>query len=187
MAKRISNIVLEDVNIPFKNFQGKKTEGNPQGRRQFCVKLDWDLAQKLKNDGWNVKVYSYNEEEYRDLLADGWNVKFKRSDDPDRDALVFLQVTVRFDNYPPKIIMRTKKNEVFLDESGMRDLDESTFSKVNVIINPYSWKNTRGEEGITAYLNTLYVVVDERPLDRWRNDYPIQNDNYPIQNDDYPF
>ena len=180
MAKRVSNIVIENANIipGFKNFSGRVTRGNPTGKRQFCVELDWELAEKLKNDGWNVKVYTYNPEQFAELSKDGWNVKLKVSEDPDAEPLVFLQVNVRFDKVPPKILMVSKKNEIQIGESEVKDLDEYSFIKTNVIISPYHYE-TADKSGITAYLHTLYAVIDESPLDRWRSER--------IDDDDLPF
>ena len=50
-----TNIRIENAKIRFRNFSGKEGRFNPAGRRNFCVFLDDDTANDLKDEGWNIK------------------------------------------------------------------------------------------------------------------------------------
>jgi hypothetical protein len=60
--------------------------------------------------------------------------------------------------------MLTSKNKNPLDESMVHILDHVDLKTVDVILNPYSW-DVDGNEGIKAYLDTLYVIIEENFLD----------------------
>ena len=53
--KKVSNIMIEGARLLFRNFAGKKTTVNPAGKRNFCVYVDIDSAERLKEDGWNIR------------------------------------------------------------------------------------------------------------------------------------
>ena len=69
--------------------------------------------------------------------------------------------------------MATKENEVFMDESNIGTFDAAEFVKVNVVITP--------SKQMRAYLKSMYAVVAEDDLDRWRRKPAAQDD------DGYPF
>lgn len=146
--KRVtSNIKLEGARMIFKNFQGKKTDYNEEGNRNFGVLLDDALAEELKQDGWNVK--------YRPA----------RDDDPDRHEQAWLPVKVKFGQIPPIVILITSRGKMRLDEETIGQLDWSIFSKVDMIIRPYNYPAMRGRPaGVSAYLKALYVTVVEDDL-----------------------
>ena len=84
------NIVIENAKIGFRNFSGEEGQFNPKGRRNFCVFFDTEMAEQLEADGWNIK----------------WLQK-KDTDSEEDDKQGYLQVTVSYDNFPPKIILVT--------------------------------------------------------------------------------
>ena len=51
--KVTSNIKIEGAHLIYKNFQGKASNYNAEGNRNFGVLLDDDLAEELKADGWS--------------------------------------------------------------------------------------------------------------------------------------
>lgn len=79
MNKRIDNIVVENARLIFKNFAGEESKFNRAGNRNFCVILDGDSAEDLRQMGWNVKALRPREDE----------------DEP----TYYLQVTVAFGNF----------------------------------------------------------------------------------------
>ena len=81
--QRIPNISVENARIIFRNFAGKESKFNAKGKRNFCLVLDNDVAEDLKDIGWNIKYLSPR--------------------DPDDVPQAYLQVAVAFDNFPPKI------------------------------------------------------------------------------------
>jgi hypothetical protein len=140
MNKRLDNIVVENARLIFKNFAGEESKFNRAGNRNFCVILDGDSAEDLRQMGWNVKALRPREDE----------------DEP----TYYLQVTVAFGNFPPKVIMISGKTKTVLDEESIDSLDYVEIANVDLIIRPYHWE-VNGKEGIKAYLKTMYVTIEQ--------------------------
>lgn len=140
MNKRLDNIVVENARLIFKNFAGEESKFNRAGNRNFCVILDGDSAEDLRQMGWNVKALKPREDE----------------DEP----TYYLQVTVAFGNFPPKVIMISGKTKTVLDEESIDTLDYAEIANVDLIIRPYHWE-VNGKEGIKAYLKTMYVTIEQ--------------------------
>lgn len=142
MSKRLPPLEIEDARLIYPNFSGKEKTYNREGDRNFCVVIeDEDLAQKLIDDGWNIRVL--------------------RPRDENEHPLHYLQVAVRFDNFPPNIFMVTKRGKpTRLDEESVDTLDFADIQSADMLINPSHWE-ANGKSGIKAYLRTLYVVIQE--------------------------
>ena len=146
---RTDLLEIENARIRWKNFSGEPDKFHPKGGyRNFNVDIeDPEMAQKLANDGWNVKIHPPKEE----------------GDDP----LHTLEVAVSFDNYPPKIVMVTSRNKVELDEDSVHVLDTADILTSDLIISPYNY-DVNGKTGIKAYLKTGYITIEE---DRFAEKY----------------
>ena len=135
-----NNLTIEDAKIFWKNFSGRGSTYNAEGSRNFCVEIDPETAEAMKADGWNIK-YSKPREE---------------GDEPQP----YIQVTVKYGDYPPKIYMVTSRNQTLLDEDTVGELDRAEIEKVDLIINGFSW-TVNGKSGIKAYCKTMYVTIAE--------------------------
>ena len=145
-------LFIEDAQLIFKNFAGRPSQYNQAGQRSFNVVIDdVDMAQRLRDEGWNVKIKPPREE------GDG--------------MFCYLPVAVVFPtperNFPIKIVQFTKNGTVNLNEDTVGLLDMAHILKANVAIRPYNWHTATGS-GIKAYLRTLHVTLEE---DDFASDY----------------
>lgn len=137
-------VVLEDVQLRFRNFAGRPGMYNDEGDRNFAVLLPTHIADELARDGWNVKLLKAREE--------------GEEDQP------YLSVRVFFGNYPPTIKMITDRGTTLLDEESVEVLDWVDIKQVDLIIRPHNW-SFGGKTGVKAYLKDLYITIIENPLE----------------------
>lgn len=136
-----NEIFIEGATLLWRNFSGAESKFNKSGDRNFCVIIDDEkMSQKMISDGWNLKPLQ------------------KRDDDDIQKY--YLQVAVRFDNFPPKVVMITRKTKITLDEESVSTLDFADIANADLILNASSW-SVNGKEGIKAYLKALYVTIEE--------------------------
>ena len=142
-----NTVLMEGVRIIFRNFAGKEGQYNREGDRNFAVLLDEQVATDLAADGWNVKWLKPREED--------------EGDNPQ----AYLQVSVNFKGRPPRVVLLTSTKRRNLDESEVEDLDWVDIKNVDLIIRPYEWV-VNNKSGIKAYLQSIYVTIEEDALER---------------------
>lgn len=141
--RNMPKLSIENARIIFKNFSGRETQYNHKGDRNFCVIIDDPIrAKELAEDGWRVRTRPPREE-----------------GEPETN---YIQVAVSFKDVPgippTKVIMMTQNSKVLLDESTVGELDFAEIENVDLILRPYQWE-VRGETGVKAYLEKMYVTV----------------------------
>ena len=154
-------VTIKNARIIFRNFAGKASRFNAAGARNFCVIIPEDKVEEMVNDGWNIKRL--------------------RPRDEDELPPAYIQVSLSFSNYPPKVWLIAGKSKTMLDDETIASLDYAEIENVDLIIRPYTWE-VRGETGKKAYLKKMYVTVVQDDLDLKYKDFGIEDDN-----DDVPW
>lgn len=142
------NVMMEGVRIIFRNFQGKESQYNREGDRNFAVLIDDKTAEDMAADGWNVK----------------W-LKQREDVEEDEAPQAYLQVSVNFKGRPPRVVMITSRGRTNLDEESVATLDWVDLTNVDLIVRPYEWA-VNGKTGIKAYLQSIYATIEEDELEK---------------------
>ena len=139
------NLVIEDARVMFRNFAGREQAFNSEGDRNFCVFLDPPLANRLSEEGWNVKHLRPREEE------------------DERQA--YLQVSVNYaKGRPPRVVLISSKGRTELGAEEVPMLDFADLKTADVVLNPYNWE-VNGNKGIKAYLKSGFFTINEDELE----------------------
>ena len=129
---------IDDARIIYRNFRGEGSKYNREGDRNFAVIIpNQEIADKLIEEGWNVKI--------------------KPPRDEEEDPFIFLPVKVKFNGNGPHIYIQSGRSMVKLDEETVEQIDDLDISSVYLDIRPYEWE-VNGKTGKTAYLQSMKVV-----------------------------
>ena len=136
---------IDDARIVYRNFSGVGSKFNREGDRNFAVVIpDEDLAMRLKDEGWNVKIKDPRDE----------------GDSP----FMYLPVKIKFNDRGPIFHLRTGRNQIKLDEESISCLDRIDILCVDLDIRPFDW-DVNGKTGRTAYLQAIRVT--QKIIDRF--------------------
>ena len=146
-------VQMDDARIIWPNFEGRGDKFNRPGDRNFTVVIpNMEMADALKDLGYNVKISPPREE--------------------GEEPFIKLGVKVRFNEYGPKVYLQTGERKVLLTEETIGCLDRIDISSFDLDIRPYVWELPDGSTGTSAYLQGALVVQE---LDRF-GDYTAYDD-----------
>jgi hypothetical protein len=157
-------ITVRNAYLLWPNFAGAEGKFNRAGDRNFSIMM-------AEQDGLM-------------LLEQGWTsvspVK-KRPDDDDPETYYKMPVSVRFDNYPPRIWLMSdtpeslaltdgkkdlaKMDRVMLDEETVEFLDRLEFEKIDMVISGSQW-SVNNNSGRKAYLQSAFFTLYTDELER---------------------
>lgn len=142
---------IDDARIIYRNFAGEASQFNRAGDRNFSVLIeDEQIANKLRDHGWNVKIKQAREE----------------GDTP----FMHLPVKVKFNDRGPSVYLVSGSNRVKLDEETIGMLDSIDILGVDLDIRPFDWE-VNGKAGRAAYLQSICVTQDiDRFAQRFEED-----------------
>lgn len=145
---------IDDARIIYRNFSGVGSKFNREGDRNFAVYIpDEDIANELKERGWNVKIKPPRED----------------GDDP----FMFLPVKIKFNDRGPSVYLVTGNKKTPLNENTVSCLDDIDILSVDLDIRPYDWE-VNDKTGRTAYLQSIWVTQE---VDRFAS--RMLDDEYP--------
>ena len=145
---------IDDARIIYRNFSGVGSKFNREGDRNFAIYIpDEDMANELKERGWNVKIKPPRED----------------GDDP----FMFLPVKIKFNDRGPSVYLVTGNKKTPLNENTVSCLDDIDILSVDLDIRPYDWE-VNDKTGRTAYLQSIWVTQE---VDRFAS--RMLDDEYP--------
>ena len=145
---------IDDARIIYRNFSGVGSKFNREGDRNFAIYIgDEDVANELRDRGWNVKIKPPRED----------------GDDP----FMFLPVKIKFNDRGPSVYLVTGNKKTPLNESTVSCLDDIDILSVDLDIRPYDWE-VNNKTGRTAYLQSIWVTQE---VDRFAS--RMMDDEYP--------
>jgi hypothetical protein len=155
MPQSENTVLMESVRIIFRNFRGEPGPYNQEGRRSFAVLLDETVAQTLAADDWNVKWLK------------------PRSEEEEEAPQAYLPVAIRFDVYPPRVVLITSRGRTNLDDGSIEMLDWADIVNVDLIVRGNPWE-VNEKRGLKAYVQSMYVTIEEDALEMKYNALPDQ-------------
>ena len=136
-------IQIDDATLIFKNFEGRETQYNRKGDRNFAIRIDNpDDAEKLRDRGWNVRIKPGRDEDDGPFMYLPVKLGYNKRD----DGTVF----------GPNAYLWSGNNRITLDEESISTLDQIEIETVNLDIRPNDW-NISGRSGRTAWLKNIEV------------------------------
>jgi hypothetical protein len=135
MPPQDNTVLMEGVRIIFRNFAGN-----------FAVLLEDKTDQEMAEDNWNVKWLQ------------------PRGEEEEETPQAYLPISVNFKGRPPRIVMITSRGRTHLDEDSIEMLDWANILNVDLIVRPYEW-TVNQKSGVKAYLQSIYVTIEEDALE----------------------
>lgn len=164
-----SIVTIQNTQLVLKNFSGEKGRYfNSSGNPEFACVIPPELAELMTADGWNVKQFKPKPED---------------TNEPD----FFIKIKIGVNGRPPRMKMITSAGQKDISVEDCQVFDYVRIAKVDLTLSPYEYE-FQGKTGISAYLNSLFVTVEEDELDRKYANIPeVGTGGYNIPDEDVPF
>lgn len=162
------NLNVEHAEIVFQNFGGRPTNANPAGgKRTFCLLLNEEMAERLWEDDWNIKVKEIKDQYQEDekTMTVNWEEYRTQYRGIFEHALIYTEIVVSENGNPPSTIYKAseyngEKTVAKVPMDHWADLDRSVLNNIRVLINPWKHgRNARNPEAKKGYLTTLISQV----------------------------
>jgi len=146
MSDEKKEFMIESARLIFRNFSGREGQYNREGDRNFSVVIDDNkVASQMEKDGWNVKYLEPREE--------------------GDTRTAYVPVAVSYKSRPPRIVLLRGNSRTTVDEGLVEILDAVNITNVDLIARGYDW-TVNGKSGLKAYLQSLFVTIEEDYLER---------------------
>ena len=178
MARQL--LVIENAQLIHKNFEGKETDFNRLGNRNFGVVIeDGNTAKEMAADGWNIKAKVKREVGNFGSVhilswGDGEVELSARNRDtgimepslvfPFEDVYFWLTVDANFGKYPPEFYLVSGRNRIPMGPDEVYKFDSARIVNADVEISPSRWE-VNGKSGIKAYLSRIFIEIAPNRLD----------------------
>lgn len=131
-------IQVDEGRIIWPNFAGRESQFDDKGKRNFNWRIDnAELAERLLEDGWNIKIKPPRED----------------GDEP----FIHMAVKVNFEGFaPPNIYLISGNVQRKLDPETVGILDDIEIVRADFDIRAYDYDTPRGS-GRAAYLHSMRV------------------------------
>lgn len=162
------NLTVEHAEIAFRNFGARGTKANPAGgKRTFCLMLSADIAQKLYENGWNVKVKEIRDQYVEDerTLTVSWTDYCLQYIHTFDHAMIYTEIVVSENGTPPAEIYKAseyngEKTVAKVPVDHWDELDKSVMGDIRLAIHP--WVHGRNKDNPDAkkgYLSSLVAKI----------------------------
>lgn len=136
------NVILNDVTIGrggWRNFSGTINDNNRSGQKKFSIFLPEEVAEELEQLGWYIRR--------KPPYQEGGN------------EMVFMDVFVDYDHYPPLIKLVSYDGvTTILNNDTVGILDTVDIARADLEIRPYNWE-VNGKTGTKAHVQELTVTA----------------------------
>ncbi len=149
----MANINVENAKLIYRNFSGKASQFQPEGKRTCSIILDEEQATQFLELGMNCKQMRIREDE----------------DGNPEPQMYHLPLEAKFANYPPDIyiVMDDGSDNPWLkklNEDTVACLDYSRITNCDLQIQPYNYEFA-GRSGVKAYISKMYVTLEMDDLE----------------------
>lgn len=138
----MNTMKIDNARIFYRNFAGNVSDYNRLGKRTFCVELDHEMAESLREDGWNVKTTKPKNEDYF--------------------PTEYIQVEVSYRLFSPDIFCYFGNKYRRYTENTVQALDHLQFEHIDLVLQVSQW-SYMGKTGLKGYLMEFHGVVAESP------------------------